>query len=57
VNQVILMRWGLIPHWAKEEKTAYKMINAQTASEQTLLVKSVNHPCWGILLPPHLLSV
>jgi putative SOS response-associated peptidase YedK len=51
------MRWGLIPHWAKEEKTAYKMINAQTASEQTLLVKSVNHPCWGILLPPHLLSV
>ena len=28
-NQVILMRWGLIPHWAKEEKTAYKMINAR----------------------------
>jgi putative SOS response-associated peptidase YedK len=23
------MRWGLIPHWAKEEKTAYKMINAR----------------------------
>ncbi len=28
-NQVQLMRWGLIPHWAKEEKTAYKMINAR----------------------------
>jgi putative SOS response-associated peptidase YedK len=28
-NQVVLMRWGLIPHWAKEEKTAYKMINAR----------------------------
>jgi putative SOS response-associated peptidase YedK len=28
-NQVMLMRWGLIPHWAKEEKTAYKMINAR----------------------------
>jgi putative SOS response-associated peptidase YedK len=23
------MRWGLIPHWAKDEKTAYKMINAR----------------------------
>jgi putative SOS response-associated peptidase YedK len=28
-NQVMLMRWGLIPHWAQEEKTAYKMINAR----------------------------
>jgi putative SOS response-associated peptidase YedK len=28
-NQVMLMRWGLIPHWAKDEKTAYKMINAR----------------------------
>jgi putative SOS response-associated peptidase YedK len=28
-NQVVLMRWGLIPHWAKEEKAAYKMINAR----------------------------
>jgi putative SOS response-associated peptidase YedK len=28
-NRVVLMRWGLIPHWAKEEKTAYTMINAR----------------------------
>jgi putative SOS response-associated peptidase YedK len=28
-NQVVLMRWGLIPHWAKDSKTAYKMINAR----------------------------
>jgi len=28
-NQVMLMRWGLIPHWAKDQKTAYKMINAR----------------------------
>jgi putative SOS response-associated peptidase YedK len=28
-NQVMLMRWGLIPHWAKDAKTAYKMINAR----------------------------
>lgn len=24
-----LIRWGLIPHWAKEEKIGYKMINAR----------------------------
>jgi len=23
------MRWGLIPHWVKDEKAAYKMINAR----------------------------
>jgi putative SOS response-associated peptidase YedK len=23
------MRWGLIPHWAKDEKMADKMINAR----------------------------
>ena len=28
-NQVMLMRWGLIPHWAKEEQAAYTMINAR----------------------------
>jgi putative SOS response-associated peptidase YedK len=28
-NQVVLMRLGLIPHWATEEKTTYKMINAR----------------------------
>jgi putative SOS response-associated peptidase YedK len=28
-RRIVLMRWGLIPHWAKEEKTAYKMINAR----------------------------
>jgi putative SOS response-associated peptidase YedK len=28
-RQVVRMRWGLIPHWAKDEKTAYKMINAR----------------------------
>jgi putative SOS response-associated peptidase YedK len=28
-NRVVLMRWGLIPHWAKDQKSAYKMINAR----------------------------
>ena len=26
---IVRMRWGLIPHWAKDQKTAYKMINAR----------------------------
>jgi putative SOS response-associated peptidase YedK len=29
LNRVVLMRWGLMPHWAKDQKTAYKMINAR----------------------------
>ena len=28
-RQVVLMRWGLIPHRAKDEKMAYKIINAR----------------------------
>jgi len=27
-RRIMLMRWGLIPHWAKDANTAYKMINA-----------------------------
>jgi putative SOS response-associated peptidase YedK len=28
-NEVVLMRWGLIPHGAKDQKTADQMINAR----------------------------
>src|SRR5262245_46413849 len=28
-RRIVLMRWGLIPHGAKDAKTAYKMINAR----------------------------
>ena len=28
-NRVMLMKWGLIPHWAKDPKIGYKMINAR----------------------------
>jgi putative SOS response-associated peptidase YedK len=28
-NRMVLMRWGLIPHWAKDPKTSNKMINAR----------------------------
>jgi putative SOS response-associated peptidase YedK len=28
-RELALLRWGLVPHWAKEEKTGYSMINAR----------------------------
>ena len=28
-RRIVFMRWGLMPHWAKDEKTACKMINAR----------------------------
>ena len=35
-KQISLMKWGLIPHWAKDPKIGYKMINARS---ETLLEK------------------
>jgi len=29
LRELKLMRWGLIPHWAREEKIGYRMINAR----------------------------
>ncbi len=29
VRQIDTLRWGLIPHWSKDEKIGYKMINAR----------------------------
>jgi putative SOS response-associated peptidase YedK len=29
-NRIVMMRWGLIPHWAKDESIGNKMINART---------------------------
>jgi len=31
-NRAKLMKWGLIPHWAKDAKIGYKMINARSES-------------------------
>ena len=31
-NVLDVFRWGLIPHWAKDEKLAYKMINSRIES-------------------------
>jgi putative SOS response-associated peptidase YedK len=35
-NQIDLMKWGLVPHWSKDDKIGYKMINARS---ETLLEK------------------
>jgi putative SOS response-associated peptidase YedK len=45
-RRVALMRWGLIPHWAKDAKTAYKMINARV---ETL----TQRPAFRSLLAAH----
>lgn len=31
-NGIEMMRWGLIPRWAKDEKIGYKLINARSES-------------------------
>ena len=28
-REAVLARWGLLPHWAKDERIAFKMINAR----------------------------
>ena len=34
-REAVLLRWGLIPHWAKDPSIGYRMINARskTAAE------------------------
>lgn len=45
-RQVRLMRWGLIPHWAKDDTIGYKMINAR--------VETLTHkPAFRGLLAAH----
>lgn len=34
-RELVLLRWGLIPHWAKEERIGYKMINARAETVDT----------------------
>lgn len=40
-----MLRWGLVPHWAKEEKIGYKMINAraETAAEKPSFKASLRY--------------
>ncbi len=46
--EMAIARWGLVPPWAKDEKTAYKMINAraETITEKASFKTAVNrHRC------------
>ena len=43
-NRIVMMRWGLIPHWAKDESIGTKMINARA---ETITEK----PAYRGLLP------
>src|SRR6185436_7275654 len=36
-RELLIARWGLVPHWAKEPKVGFKMINARA---ETLAEKS-----------------
>jgi putative SOS response-associated peptidase YedK len=44
-RRIVLMRWGLIPHWAKDAKTAYKRINArvETLTQRPAFRGLLNH--------------
>jgi putative SOS response-associated peptidase YedK len=45
-RRIVRMRWGVIPHWAKDAKTAYNMMNARV---ETL----TQRPAFGGLLRHH----
>jgi putative SOS response-associated peptidase YedK len=34
INQLLFMKWGLVPSWAKDETIGYKMINARVETLQ-----------------------
>ncbi|HTZ08868.1 MAG TPA: SOS response-associated peptidase [Acidimicrobiales bacterium] len=43
-----VLRWGLVPHWAKDPKTGYKMINAKAetvATKPAYRSAFANHRC------------
>jgi len=44
-QELTMLRWGLIPHWAKEENTKYSMINAraETITERPAYRWPVKH--------------
>src|SRR5271167_2931120 len=43
VRRASLMRWGLVPYWAKDASVGYKMINArsETAAEKPAFKESL----------------
>jgi putative SOS response-associated peptidase YedK len=45
-DRLIIMRWGLIPRWAKDEKIGYKLFNARSESV-------FEKPIWKTLITKH----
>lgn len=45
-NTIVMMKWGLIPSWAKDASIGYKMINAR---QESLLEKATWKPYWSVL--------
>ena len=45
IPRLTFMRWGLVPHWAKDEKIGYKMINAraETVAEKPAFRGAFRH--------------
>ena len=41
VRELSLMRWGLIPHWAKEPSIAMSTINAKAETAATKLLSAI----------------
>lgn len=39
--QIEFLKWGLVPHWAKDPKVAYKMINARS---ETVMQRNAYRP-------------
>jgi len=52
-NELAIGRWGLIPHWAKDENIAYSTFNArsETAANKPAFRDAVKHRC--CLVPAH----
>jgi putative SOS response-associated peptidase YedK len=44
-RHIVLMRWALVPHWVKDQKTASKMINArvETLTQQPAFRGRLSH--------------
>jgi putative SOS response-associated peptidase YedK len=47
-REAVLAKWGLLPHWGKDERIAYKMINAraETLSEKPAFRSLLGKHCW-----------
>jgi putative SOS response-associated peptidase YedK len=45
VREAVMAKWGLLPHWAKDSKIAFKMINARA---DTLTEKPAYRSCIGL---------